>query len=226
MSRLIFSPRPAVFLVLTCCLAWSTALADPPAVYLAEGNAIVPTTIIITTTTTLPIQIHPVTTTTTTTLPTIPRCPDAPFAGADAGSVSGINFWYDPSFVCDTRIEGYSLFCFENPWVDVSSSHRVDRKDLGLWRWFGGDPGWQSSGGEPLRMNLFLWYYSNFERVAPVFIAQEGATHPKACYVCGCVRVVGCFAPGVKITMADGSLRNIEDVRAGDLVRNAKTVPL
>ena len=33
----------------------------------------------------------------------------------------------------------------------------------------------------------------------------------------------GCFAPGVKITMADGSLRNIEDVRAGDMVRNAKT---
>ena len=36
-------------------------------------------------------------------------------------------------------------------------------------------------------------------------------------------RAIGCFPPGVKITMADGSLRNIEDVRAGDLVRNAKT---
>ncbi len=33
----------------------------------------------------------------------------------------------------------------------------------------------------------------------------------------------GCFPPGVKITMADGSLRKIEDVRAGDLVRNART---
>ena len=33
----------------------------------------------------------------------------------------------------------------------------------------------------------------------------------------------GCFPPGVKIAMADGSLRNIEDVRAGDHVRNAKT---
>jgi hypothetical protein len=36
-------------------------------------------------------------------------------------------------------------------------------------------------------------------------------------------REIGCFAPGVKITMADGSLRKIEDVRAGDAVRNAKT---
>jgi len=37
------------------------------------------------------------------------------------------------------------------------------------------------------------------------------------------LRYDGCFPPGVKITMADGSLRNIEDVRVGDLVRNAKT---
>ena len=42
MSRLMFSPRPAVLLVLTSCLAWSTALAEPPAVYLAEGVPIVP----------------------------------------------------------------------------------------------------------------------------------------------------------------------------------------
>ena len=39
----------------------------------------------------------------------------------------------------------------------------------------------------------------------------------------GCIRTIGCFPPGVKITMADGSLRKIEDIRAGDLVRNAKT---
>ena len=58
------------------------------------------------------------------------------------------------------------------------------------------------------------------------FAAQvngAGADHPEACYICGCFREIGCFAPGVKITMADGSLRNIEDVRAGDSVRNAKT---
>ena len=51
----------------------------------------------------------------------------------------------------------------------------------------------------------------------------RAADHPETCYICGCFRVEGCFAPGVKITMADGSFRNIEDVRAGDLVRNAKT---
>ena len=73
MSRSIFSARPAVFLFLTCCLAWSTALADPPAVYLAEGNAIDPTT-------PPPAPGPPVTattttTTTTTTLPALaPAC--------------------------------------------------------------------------------------------------------------------------------------------------------
>ena len=49
------------------------------------------------------------------------------------------------------------------------------------------------------------------------------AEHPETCFLCACIRSVGCFAPGVKIKMADGSLRKIEDVRAGDMVRNAKT---
>ena len=47
--------------------------------------------------------------------------------------------------------------------------------------------------------------------------------HTEDCFICTCVRVAGCFPPGVKITMADGSLRNIEDVRAGDRVRSAVT---
>ena len=58
------------------------------------------------------------------------------------------------------------------------------------------------------------------------FAAQTSGSavlNPETCYICGCYREIGCFPPGVKITMADGSLRNIEDVRAGDMVRNAKT---
>ena len=54
-------------------------------------------------------------------------------------------------------------------------------------------------------------------------VTARGAYHTEACYICGCAREIGCFPPGVKITMADGSLHNIEDVRAGDMVRNAKT---
>ena len=54
-------------------------------------------------------------------------------------------------------------------------------------------------------------------------VTNFGVDHPEACFTCGCIRTAGCFPPGVKITMADGSLRNIEDVRAGDTVRNAKT---
>ena len=54
-------------------------------------------------------------------------------------------------------------------------------------------------------------------------IRDAAPHHTDDCFICGCFRDEGCFPPGVKITMADGSLRNIEDVRAGDLVRNAKT---
>ena len=63
------------------------------------------------------------------------------------------------------------------------------------------------------------WLGTILPRRSPATAAE----HPETCYICGCFRVEGCFAPGVKITMADGSLRNIEDVRAGDMVRNAKT---
>ena len=63
------------------------------------------------------------------------------------------------------------------------------------------------------------WSWGDFA----AYVTANAANYSETCYICGCYRVVGCFAPGVKITMADGSLRNIEDVRAGDMVRNAKT---
>ena len=63
---------------------------------------------------------------------------------------------------------------------------------------------------------------SSWRRFAAL-VTGAAARHPETCYICGCFRTEGCFAPGVKITMADGSLRNIEYVRAGDMVRNAKT---
>ena len=42
----------------------------------------------------------------------------------------------------------------------------------------------------------------------------------KYCYLCGRQRVTGCFPPGTKITLADGSTKNIEDMMAGDQVWN------
>ena len=92
----------------------------------------------------------------------------------------------------------------QNPQVDVSSSDRVD------WE---SDPGFAQA-------NVASW--ENFA----AYVTAEAIYHTNACFICGCFRTIGCFAPGVKITMADGSLRNIEDVRAGDLVRNTKTAPL
>ena len=146
------------------------------------------------------------TTTTTTTLPTIPRCPDS-IAGAETGSASGYNYWsFEIPDVCYDNDYGpvIKMFCFENPQVDLTRSDLVD---------------WES-------MNGYGWNYSRLDWdpfVAQLTGAQTQADHPEACFICGCIRIEGCFAPGVKITMADGSLLNIEDVRAGDMVRNAKT---
>jgi hypothetical protein len=94
------------------------------------------------------------------------------------------------------------MYCFENPTVNVS--------DSGLVNW------------EDLTASIFhaqaghLWQLSDLN-------AGVGLAHPEACFICSCIRESGCFPPGVKISMADGSLRKIEDVRAGDMVRSAKT---
>ena len=151
-----------------------------------------------------PVDPPSTTTTTTTTLPTIPRCPDG-IAGATTGSQDGYNYWnFDDDAICHPII-GYpgtaTIYCFENPYVDSVRSDRVD------WK--------LSEEGR-------LFYGFSWDEVASRVIGA-GPYNPETCYICGCFRAEGCFAPGVKITMADGSLRKIEDVRAGDMVRNAKT---
>ena len=150
----------------------------------------------------------PPTTTTTTTLPTIPRCPDS-ITGAATGSDSGFNYWgFDNTGICwdsgDTG--GDTIYCFENPQVNLTRSDTVD------WTLVNGDS----------YTNTFLAESYTWQEFAAV-VTGAGPDYPEACFICGCYRVEGCFAPGVKIAMADGSLRNIEDVRAGDMVRNAKT---
>ena len=133
-------------------------------------------------------------------------------------SRDGTNYWaFNDGMLCDHYLTpGMAVvYCFENPWVDVNRSDRVD------WE-MPGDP--------------FSWWRGIFasgfdEPVAdaganPGFaetVAGTGASHPETCYICACARFMGCFAPGVKIAMADGSLRKIEDIHAGDMVRNAKT---
>ena len=87
--------------------------------------------------------------------------------------------------------------------MDVSRSDRVDLEEsISYWDVMNGDGPWDSFAAT---------------------VTGSAAKHPETCFICGCFRGDGCFAPGVKITMADGSLRNIEEVRAGDMVRNAKT---
>ena len=148
------------------------------------------------------------TTTTTTTLPTIPRCPDG-IAGATAGSQDGYDYWaFDDVKVCNDLSYGGGLnvkiYCFENPYVDVKRKHLMEWESLTA-------PGVMAGDGD-ISWDVFAAEYTG-----------QAVDHPETCFICACFRLEGCFAPGVKITMADGSLRNIEDVRAGDSVRNAKT---
>jgi hypothetical protein len=187
-------------------IAPAQAIADPPVAFLAEGQD--PSTIVTTTTTT---------STTPTTLPTIPRCPDG-IAGAETGSQSGYNYWaFDDEAFCNDQNTGgaVTLYCFENPQVDLSSKHRVDWEDITECIF----------DNQNLISDCFMngtsWYASWGDLAAS--ITGAAPKYPDTCFVCGCFRVEGCFPPGVKLTMADGSLRNIEDVRAGDTVRNAKT---
>jgi hypothetical protein len=192
-------------LFLAILAAAQTALADPIA-RMSERTTLedlAPVDPMTTTTTT--------TLTTTMTLPTIPRCPSG-IAGAETGSQDGYNYWsFDAQQVCggvgvvwDTAPKFY---CFENPYVDITRS--------GLLDWESMNPG-----------GVIYKYTLDWSDPWGDFAARvigAGPSYSDACYICGCYRDSGCFAPGVKITMADGSLRKIEDVRAGDMVRNAKT---
>jgi hypothetical protein len=149
----------------------------------------------------------PPTTTTTTTLPTIPRCPDG-VDGATAGAQNGYDYWAfdDAQSNCPVDTTTH-IYCFENPQVDLTRSDTMD---------------WESIKGFFGPFNYNTGIVTSFKGFAAQVIGV-GPDHPETCYICGCFREIGCFPPGVKITMADGSLRNIEDVRAGDTVRNAKT---
>jgi hypothetical protein len=108
------------------------------------------------------------------------------------------DFWkYDVEGLCGIPTND-RIYCFENPYVDPSLSNPTEQQTV-----------WDSA--------QYPW--------APLFDAliATGQSHTDTCFICGCFRDIGCFAPGVKITMADGSLRKIEDVRAGDMLRNAKS---
>ena len=93
------------------------------------------------------------------------------------------------------------IYCFENAYVNQALP------DLTNWDLYD-----QQYYYDPANWSAFV-----------EVITGVGPSRPYACFICTCYRLDGCFAPGVKITMADGSRRNIEDVRAADMVRNAKT---
>jgi hypothetical protein len=61
---------------------------------------------------------------------------------------------------------------------------------------------------DPCYGSYYAYYQYAYEYVAYYYYASE-------CYVDGCMRV------GTKVTMADGSLKNIEDIEVGDIVLSA-----
>ena len=136
--------------------------------------------------------------------------------GCGTRSQSGDNYWaFDDTTICKVR-ESWAvarIYCFENPYVDVNS------KSLNTWE-ESTSVGWRLGGW--VENNIVTQDALTFDQFVGDLLGQA-QQKPQTCYICGCFREEGCFAPGVKITMADGSLRNIEDVRAGDMVRNART---
>ena len=100
------------------------------------------------------------------------------------------------------------VFCFENPYVNQQLPNLSDEMVNRTEEFVGMED-------EPVSMETWQEFLVDIELVAPY--------HKDDCFICACLREIGCFSPGVKITMADGSLRNIEDIRAGDLVENAVT---
>ena len=123
--------RYILFLFIVVIAAAQTALADPVAVDLAErtppgypGDPTMTVTGPPPTTTT---------TTTTTTLPTIPRCPNSiPVRKQVRRTDTTTGALTTKMFAILTMVIGVhiSIYCFENPQVDVSSSDRVDWKDI------------------------------------------------------------------------------------------------
>ena len=198
----IASPNPGIVIPVTVELAEKT----PP----VDGVVLDPLDPPDTTTTT---------TTTTTTLPTISRCPDG-IAGATAGSRSGYNYWsFDAQNICSDTAGTFggglaTIYCFENPYVQQADPQPADWEMVTQ----------ELTAGVILLLSINNTWYAkgSWNSFAPG-LTGLAVTHPETCYICACLREQGCFAPGVKITMADGSLRKIEDVSAGDMVRNAKT---
>ncbi len=128
-----------------------------------------------------------------------------------------------PSYVYGTS----SIICFESPAVNQQLSSLSDQAVMATntiyYECINGVYLEPDGTTVPCPWFKQTWEYTVDWKGFVSTITGLGANNPDACFVCGCLRQIGCFPPGVKITMADGSLRNIEDVRAGDLLRNAKT---
>ena len=191
-----------VFLFMVTLAAAQTAIADPVTVELAEGTppadpgGLIPPT---TTTTT---------TTTTSTLPTIPRCPDG-LAGATAGSKSGYNYWsFDDSGLCNpdpSWAGSLTLFCFENPQVDLTRSDMVDWESItpdGEYYSLGWVGDFNGDGESDVLLDhytksptiMLLPSTDGFGALAAIVTGAQAdyqgtiQVHPEACYICGCYR--------------------------------------
>ena len=174
--------------------------------------------------------LPPTTTTTTTTLPTIPRCPNFPPSDATAATRDGYNYWsfHDETLFSEAGV--ITIYCFENPEVQQTLTDYVPyefvTQEIAPLVDDGGPIGLEIWDMDMSSLPPDYYFYYGMEGSWDAFAAGvtgRSAQHGDACFICGRFRAIGCFPPGVKITMADGSFRKIEDVRAGDLVQNAKT---
>ena len=211
--------RSVLFALLVPVASYAEDVNSGPVAALPEG----PLTETVTVTTTTSTTVSTTTSTTavpTTTLPEIRACPDLrtdPQLTAELGltkraDMNGNEVFVRPSSsqYCDPPEEGHKtspIFCFENPYQSGEYTEVMAMRGRGT-----------SLGNKYKGVKGWIKFRNN--------VLDIGKAYPGACYICGCFRGNqtsggnGCFPPGVRILMADQSLKKIEEIKAGEKVWN------
>lgn len=157
-----------------------------------------------------PEDIPPYASNNTTIPEPIPACPLPPSTTYKDADGTETYYYGSSDEYCDLIDEGHSavrVYCFLNPSKSATATTAEYKDSKGVWLGndYEGIDGWRAFRNELLSL---------------------GESHTDACYICGCFRGDhenggnGCFPPGVKITMADGSLKEIEKIKGNEQVWN------
>jgi len=137
------------------------------------------------------------------------NCDEALYAAGHCPTIAGNNNQAVTQAACinmqNLNFNRYG-FDFEKAWWDSLASYKLDDYDFEFWtkdrfEW------WHYSGTTfPTGSHTSGFFVNNYCQIGTI--------------VCGCKRLTGCFAPGTRILMHDGSEKLIDEIAVGDLVWN------